>query len=103
MNNRLAGLLDFYKKDPDDPFVLYGLALEYVSENQPEKAGDFFQQLLKQNPDYVAGYMQYAWLKEKENNIVEARELYIRGIKAALKSGDKKSAKEMEEFLDELE
>jgi tetratricopeptide (TPR) repeat protein len=102
MNNRLEGLLNYYKKDPNDPFVLYGLALEYMSDNQLQKAEDFFHKLLEQNPDYVAGYLQYAQLKEKENKIEEARELYKRGIVAANRSGEKKSAKEMEDFLDDL-
>ncbi len=102
MNNRLEGLLNFYKKDPNDPFVMYGLALEYMSENEWQKAEDFFVKLLGQNPDYVAGYLQYAQLKEKENKIEEAKELYKRGIEAANKSGDRKSAKEMEDFLDDL-
>ena len=103
MNNRLEGLLKFYEKDPNDPFVLYGLALEYMSENRVEKAEEFFLILLKQHPDYVAAYLQYAQLKEKEYKIDEAKDLYRRGIKAANKSGDIKSAKEMEDFLDELE
>lgn len=103
MNNRLEGLLGFYQKDPDDPFVLYGLALEYMSENQFKLAEDFFKKLLEKDPGYVAGYLQFAQLKEKENMIEEARELYKKGIKAAIKTGDKKSAKEMEDFLSELE
>ena len=59
----------FYEKDPNDPFVLYGIALEYMSENQYQEADSFFRKLLEQNPDYVAGYLKYAQLKEKENKI----------------------------------
>lgn len=103
MNKRLEGLLGFYEKDPNDPFVLYGLALEYMSENQYQEADSFFMKLLEQNPDYVAGYLQYAMLKEKENKIDEAKELYSKGIIAARKAGDNKSANEMEDFLNELE
>ncbi len=103
MNSRLEGLLRFYQKDPNDPFVLYGLALEYMSDNQFDQAENFFLKLLQQNPDYVAGYLQYAQLKEKENKIEDAKELYKNGIAAAIKAGDKKSAREMEDFLSELE
>ena len=102
VNKRLEGLLEFYKKDPSDPFVLYGLALEYMSDNQLLKAAEFFNKLLDQNPGYVAGYLQFAQLKEKEDKIEEAKELYRKGIEAAGKTGDKKSAKEMEDFLDDL-
>jgi len=102
MNKRLEGLLGFYEKDPDDPFVLYGLALEYMSEDKNQEAENFFIKLLEKNPDYVAGYLQYAQLKEKENKIEDAKELYKKGIQAANKAGDRKSANEMEDFLDEL-
>jgi tetratricopeptide (TPR) repeat protein len=102
MNKRLEGLLGFYEKDPNDPFVLYGIALEYMSENQYQEADSFFRKLLEQNPDYVAGYLQYAQLKEKENKIEDAKELYKIGIEEARKAGDNKSANEMEDFLDEL-
>ena len=103
MNKRLEGLLEFYKKDPNDPFTLYGLALEYMSVQQFDNAEEYFQQLLDNDPGYVAGYMQYAQLKEKQDRIDEAKELYSRGIEAANKTGDKKSAKEMEDFLSDLE
>jgi tetratricopeptide (TPR) repeat protein len=103
MNKRLEGLLEFYKKDPDDPFVLYTIALEYAAEKNIQNAEQFFTELLNKNPGYVAGYLQFAQLKEKKNELEEAKSLYRKGIEAAIKSGDKKSAKEMEEFLDDLE
>ena len=102
MNKRHGALLEFYKKDPDDPFVLYGLALEYMSDNNLQKAEEFFRELLNKDPGYVPGYLQFAQLMEKENKIDEAIELYRRGIEEAKKSGDKKAVKEMEDFLDEL-
>ena len=103
MNKRLEGLLEFYKKDPNDPFTLYGLALEYISEQKYDSAEKYFRLLLDNSPDYVPGYLQYAQLKEKMDKIDEARELYSRGIEAANKAGDKKAAKEMEDFLSDLE
>jgi tetratricopeptide (TPR) repeat protein len=102
MNKRQEALLEFYKKDPDDPFILYGLALEYIQENNLQQAEEYFKELMEKHPDYVPGYMQYARLMEKENNIEKAKELYKKGIEEANKSGDKKAAKEMEDFLDEL-
>ena len=102
MEKRLESLLEFYKKDPGDAFVLYGLALEYMAENDTPMAEKFFKELLFNDPGYVAGYLQYARLMENENRINEAIELYKRGIREAKKSGDKKAVKEMEDFLDEL-
>lgn len=103
MTNRLEALLKFFEKDPKDSFTIYGIALEYVSLKEFFKAEEYFQKLLVFDPGYVAGYMQYAMLKEKLNDINSAKDLYSRGIKIAKETGDKKSAAEMEEFLNELE
>lgn len=103
MTNRLEALLKFFEKDPKDSFTIYGIALEYVSLKEFSKAEEYFQKLLAFDPGYVAGYMQYAMLKEKLNDINSAKDLYSRGIKIAKETGDKKSAAEMEEFLNELE
>ena len=103
MNDRLKALIDFYNKDPKDSFVIYGIALEYAALKNYAKAEEFFNNLLTHDPDYVAGYMQYAQLKININEINKAKELYEKGIHVAKKVGDNRSSKEMEEFLDELE
>jgi hypothetical protein len=47
--------------------------------------------------------MQYAMLKEKLGKIEEAKNLYEQRIKFAKETGDNHAAKEMEEFLNDLE
>jgi hypothetical protein len=42
MNKRLEGLPEFYKKDQNDPFILHGLALEYIADKEME---DFLDEL----------------------------------------------------------
>ena len=103
MINRLEGLLELFSKDPKDSFVAYGIALEYISLNNYDQAERYFKLLLENDPDYVPAYLQFAQLKEKINQIEEAKNLYKQGIEKAKKAGDKKSAAEMEEFLNELE
>lgn len=103
MNNRLESLLDLHKKDPDDSFLLYGIALEYLSLKDFDKAEEYFKNLLAKDSKYVPAYMQYAQLKEKQNQVGNAKFLYQKGIEVARETGDAHTAKEMEEFLDELE
>jgi len=102
MTDRLNLLLELHKKDPSDSFVIYGIALEYISTNDYQKAEEFFSFLLKNDPKYVPGYMQYAILKEKTNEIEEAKRIYREGIIVAQELNDLKAAREMEEFLIEL-
>ena len=103
MNNRLDSLLKLLEKEPGDSFLLYGIALEYMSASSFEDAEKYFKSLLVADDKYVPAYMQYARLKERQNEIERAKELYKQGIRIAKEKGDNHAAKEMEEFLDELE
>ena len=103
MNDRLTSLLSLLSKEPKDTFLLYGVALEYISKKEYQKAEEYLNKLLKEDPKYVPAYMQFARLKENLDEVEEAKKYYKEGIKAANENGDKRSAKEMEEFFDELE
>ncbi len=103
MINRLNSLLELHKKDPSDSFVTYGIALEYISANDYQKAEEYLSLLLKNDPKYVPAYMQYAMLKEKIDDIEEAKRIYREGIIIARELKDMKAAREMEEFLNDLE
>ena len=103
MNDRLNGLLELYEKDPNDSFIIYGIALEYKSKKDYSESENYFKKLIEKDPNYVPAYMQFAILKEETNEISKAKELYTAGIKIAKQKGDSHAAQEMEEFLDELE
>ncbi|MFO7446893.1 MAG: hypothetical protein R6W90_11035 [Ignavibacteriaceae bacterium] len=101
--DRLESLLAIYKKDPGDSFIKYGIALEYLSRKDNLKAEEFFQMILKDDPSYIPAYMQYGIYHSNQNNIDKAKDLFKKGIEIAKKAGDKHAAKEMEDFLDELD
>jgi len=103
MINRLNSLLELYKKDPSDSFLIYGIALEYISANDYQKAEEYLILLLKNDSKYVPAYMQYAILKEKMDENDEAKRIYREGIIIAKELNDTKAAHEMEEFLNDLE
>lgn len=102
MKNRLEGLLKFYESDPKDTFTLYGIALEYISLKDFERAEMFFQKIFEVDAKYIPAYMQYALLKSNLGETEKAKELFIKGISVAKEVGDTHAAVEMEEFLDEL-
>ena len=103
MSGRLESLLNLLKKDPKDSFLIYGIALEYISKKVYAKAEEYFKLLLQNDPKYLPAYMQYARLKENLNEIEEAKNLYREGIKLAKEQKDQHAAKEMEDFLNDLE
>ena len=100
--DRLESLLALYKKDPGDSFVKYGIALEYLSRKDYIRAEDFFNLIIKDDPNYLPAFMQYAQMKVNQNKIEEAKDLFRKGIIIARETGDKHALNELEEFLDEL-
>ena len=88
--------------DPNDAFLRYGLAMEYVSAGQDEEAVRCFQDLLRVTPDYVPAYMQAGRTLERLNRAEDARTLFQSGIAAARQQGDQHAAEEMAGFLEGL-
>jgi hypothetical protein len=53
--SRIDLLKKFILEDPGDPFNYYALALEHLNTD-PLKAGELFDKLLKDHPDYLPSY-----------------------------------------------
>src|SRR5215472_953789 len=88
--------------DPNDPFLRYGLAMEYVGAGQDEEAVRCFRELIETTPDYVPGYMQAGRALARLNRLEEARAVFEAGIAAARQKGDLHAAEEMAGFLEGL-
>jgi tetratricopeptide (TPR) repeat protein len=80
--SRLDQLLGFLKDDPNDPFTIYAIALEY-SKSDEKKALEYFDKLLSEHPTYVATYYHAGKLLEKLGNKEEAEKVYKKGIEVS--------------------
>ena len=99
MNSRLEQLELLASKDPDDPFIQYAIALEFVSSNRLEEAAAILERLMAASPDYTAGYHQAGRVYEQLDRDNEARRCYEQGIVVAERRGDAKDLDEMREAL----
>jgi Flp pilus assembly protein TadD len=90
-------------EEPNDPFLRYGLAMEYVSAGDDEGAGRCFQELTTLAPDYVPAYLQNGQALMRLGRTEEARSVLKKGINVARKQGNDHAAGEMEGFLDGLD
>jgi predicted Zn-dependent protease len=99
---RKQQLEELLADDPNDPFLRYGLAMEYVSAGDHAAAVGHFQQLLTASPDYVPAYLQAGQALIRLGRAAEAREVLGRGIGAARAQGDLHAAEEMQGFLASL-
>ena len=53
MSDRLKSLFEIYKKNPNDSFVTYGIALEYISTGNYDEAEKYLSEIITNDPDYV--------------------------------------------------
>jgi tetratricopeptide (TPR) repeat protein len=100
--SRKQQIEDMLADDPNDAFLRYGLAMEYVAAGQDEEAVRCFRQLLETTPDYVPGYMQAGRALARLDRLDEARAVFESGIAQARSKGDLHAAEEMAGFLDGL-
>jgi tetratricopeptide (TPR) repeat protein len=91
----LKKLLDFLKNEPDDPFLKYALATEYLSKNETEKALFYFEDLLSKHPDYVGTYYHAGKLYERLDRKSEAILIYQKGMEISRIAGDNHSYSEL--------
>ncbi len=103
MNTRLEKLKEMEKQKPDDAFVKFAIAQEYVGMSEDVSALSYFEIVLKKFPEYVPTYYQLGKLYERNNEIKQAIEIYEKGVLAAKAANDLKTAGELNEALILLE
>jgi len=103
MNTRLEKLKEMENQKPDDAFVKFAIAQEYVGMNDHDTALSYFQILLVSHPAYLPLYYQLGKLYERNNETQRAADIYTQGIAVAKAAGDLKTARELNEALILLE
>ena len=94
-SDRIRQLELFLHETPDDPFLLYALALEYLRVN-PEKAAGLFTRLLDEFPDYLPTYYQAAGFAAARGETENAASIYLRGIALAQLQKDPLALRELQ-------
>lgn len=86
--NRLEKLLEFIKNEPEDPFLHYALATEYLRLNDSATALQYYEGLVKDHAGYVGTYYHLGKLYEALNRLPDAIETYQSGMKVAAAKRD---------------
>jgi lipopolysaccharide biosynthesis regulator YciM len=89
------------EKQPDDLFLQYALAMEYLGLQQQDKAQKLFEQIVAADEHYVAAYYQLGLLLEGSDE-ERAITIYEKGMQEAQLKGDRKTVNEFRSALDEL-
>ena len=96
-------LRQMLQRQPDDPFLLYGLAMEYKKAGDADQAIAHFDHVLRRDPNYCYAYYQRAQVQESLGDVEAAKRTLRDGIEAARRSGDAHALSEIEAALSLLE
>jgi tetratricopeptide (TPR) repeat protein len=99
---RLEKLLEFITNEPDDPFLKYALATEYLHLNQADKALEYYQNLVTKHPNYVGTYYHLGKLYEALNRREDAINTYETGMKISREQRDNHAFSELQAVYNEL-
>ena len=100
--NRLEKLLEFIKNEPNDPFLKYALATEYLRLNQTDKALEYYEDLVKNHADYTGTYYHLGKLYEALGRTKDAISTYETGMKITKEKRDNHAYSELQSVYDEL-
>lgn len=100
--SRRQRLQDLLHKSPDDPFLHFGLAMEWVKEERVEDACASFDRTIELDPHYTAAYYHKGNALIAAGRPAEARDVLQRGLTAARACGNDHALAEMHELLNSI-
>jgi tetratricopeptide (TPR) repeat protein len=95
-HSRLARLHEFLNNEPDDPFLKYALATEYLSLNDTDKALQYFEDLVSKHPSYVGTYYHLGGLYDRLGQKDNAIKTYQAGMQIARAARDNHAYSELQ-------
>lgn len=93
--DRLQQLLDFLEKEPNDTFLLYAVATEYL-KTDTQKALEYFENLLQNHSNYIPTYYHAAELYTHLENYEKANQTYLKGIEVCQNAIEKAQSENQE-------
>ncbi len=99
---RLQSLLEMYSHQPDDSFILFALAKEYVKSGNNELALEMFRKLKSKHPEYTGAYFHMVRLLLEMVMFSEAKQILNEGLAITSKLRDHHAYAELETLKEEL-
>ncbi len=99
MTERMRQLRQMLEREPDDTFLLYGIAMEHKKAGEAPQALEYLDRVLSLDPGYCYAYHQRGLLHESTGDVDAARRAYREGIDAATRKGDAHARDEIEAAL----
>ena len=101
-NPRIEQIKTFLNDTPDDAFLNYALATEYVALGDDNKALEIYLKLVAEQPDYSATYYHLGKLYERIEEDDKAEKAYEQGLEVTKRLGEKHAHGELRGAYEEL-
>lgn len=102
-SNRLEQICALLRDDPNDPFLLYALAMEHLSLGDDAVAAETFRSLMAKHPDYVPTYLMLGQTLQRLDRIDEAADVLRQGAVEAKAAGNDHALSEIQGLLSMME
>lgn len=102
MVDRMAQLQKLLAMDPNDAFVLYGLAQEHAKREEHAQSIAYYDKCLAVDPLYCYAYYHKARSQQAEGDLAGAVATLRSGLDAAKKARDEKARSEIEGLIEML-
>ena len=99
MSDRLTQLQKMLEREPADPFLLYGVAMEHKKAGDAADAIEFFEKTIAADSGYCYAFYQLGQTYEQLDETELAKKAYGDGITAARVKGDDHALSELETAL----
>jgi tetratricopeptide (TPR) repeat protein len=94
--SRLDKLQEFIKNEPNDEFLKYALATEYLRLNQTGKALEYYEDLVNNHPGYTGTYYHLGKLYEALDRKEDAIKTYEKGMAITKEKRDNHAFSELQ-------
>jgi len=95
MTPRQAQLRKLLERTPNDPFLVYALALEHKKAGELDEALATLSRVTELDADYAYAHFQRGQIYEGRDDLPAARSAYAAGVEAARRAGDAKGEGEI--------
>ncbi len=99
---RLTSLLALLNLEPDDGFILYGLAQECQKLSRFAQAIEFYDRAIAADPKQCYAFFHKGKALEQAGRAAEVAAVLRDGLKRANLVGDRHAASELEAYLDDI-
>ncbi|WP_214070442.1 tetratricopeptide repeat protein [Mucilaginibacter sp. dw_454] len=99
--SRLDKLLEFIKNEPNDEFLKYALATEYLRLNDANRALEYYEDLVTNHPQYAGTYYHLGKLYEALGRKDDAIKTYEKGMEITKAKRDNHAFAELQSIYRE--